>query len=332
MSEPILLVTGGTGLLGSHAAALFRERGWRVRALVRPEADLRFLEELGCEFVLGDLLRPESLRGSADDCDAVLHAAGLVMAPAGWEAFRRVNVEGTRLVLEECIRAGCPRLLHLSSVAVYGPPAAHARLPLDEEAAIDLPLEPRAHYERSKRMGESVVRRAQETAWTVLRPAVAMGERDRNFTPRIAALADRPVLPTVGRGDNTLPVVYAGNVAEACWLALTRPEARGRIYNVADDGGITQRELLAAAARERTVFVPLPRGPLEACVSAFERLAGGGPESRAVLLNTRRLWFAGRPNPFSSLRIREELGWKPSLPSLEGWQRALSWRRRVASA
>jgi nucleoside-diphosphate-sugar epimerase len=332
MTEPTLLVTGGTGLLGSHAAAHFRKRGWTIRAFVRPDADLRFLEELGCEFVLGDLLRPETLRGAGEGCDAFLHAAALVTARTGWEAYRRVNVEGTRLVLQECVRSGCPRFLHLSSVAVYGPPAAHAVLPLDEGAAVDLPLEPRAHYERSKRMAETVVQRARETAWTILRPAVVMGERDRNFTPRIAALADRRLLPIIGRGDNRLPVVYAGNVAEACWLALTRPEAAGRVYNVADDGGLTQRELLGEAAPKGVVLLPLPRRGLEAFAALRERLAGGGPESPAPLVTARRLWFAGRPNPFASLRIRDELGWRPPFTPLEGWRRALAWHRRASQA
>jgi nucleoside-diphosphate-sugar epimerase len=329
-AAPTLFVTGATGLVGSHAATLFRERGWNVRAFVRPESDLRFLEELDCEFVLGDLRRPETLRGAARGCDAVLHAAALVAAPAGWEAYRRVNVEGTRLVLQECLRAGSPRFLHVSSVAVYGPPGAHPALPLDEDAAVDLPLEPRAHYERSKRMAESVVRRATETDWTILRPAVVMGERDRNFTPRIATLAGRRLLPTVGPGDNPLPVVYAGNVAEACWLALTRPEACRRIYNVADDGALTQRELLSEAAPDGTLLVPLPRRALEACVAALERMAPAGPDRPAPLLSPRRVWFAGRPNPFRSARIREELGWRPALPALEGWRRALAWHRRVA--
>ena len=331
-AEPTLFVTGATGLVGSHAAVLFRERGWNVRAFVRPDADLRFLEELDCEFVLGDLLRPETLRGAARDCDAILHAAALVAAPAGWEAYRRVNVEGTSLVLEECVRSGCPRFLHVSSVAVYGPPGAHPALPLDEEAAVDLPLEPRAHYERSKRMAESVVRRTSETGWTILRPAVVMGERDRSFTPRIAALADRRLLPTVGRGDNSLPIVYAGNVAEACWLALTRPEARGRVYNVTEDGELTQRQLLSEAAPEGAVLLPLPRRALEACVAGLERVAPGGPDAPAPLLSPRRVWFAGRPNPFQCTRIRDELGWRPALPALEGWRRALAWHRRVAAS
>lgn len=331
MSEPLLLLTGGTGLIGSHAAELFRERGWRIRALVRPDSDLRHLEPLVSEFVLADLLRPETLRGAAEGCDAVLHAAAIVAEPAGWETHRRLNVEGTRLVLEEAVRAGCARFLHLSSVAVYGPPAAHPSLPLDEEGAVDLPLEPRAHYARSKRMAEGVVRRSETATWTILRPAVVMGERDRSFTPRVARLADRRLLVTVGRGENTLPVVYAGNVAHACWLALTRPEARGRIYNVADDGGLTQRRLLAEAAPEGAVLVPVPRGAIERAVALLERLAPGGPERPARVVDGRRVWFAGRPNPFRSDRIREELGWEPLVPTLEGWRRALTWYRRVSA-
>jgi len=329
VTRPTLFLTGGTGLVGSHAAEAFRDRGWRVRAFVRPGSDLRFLESVVDEVVLGDLRRPDSLRGAAEGCEAVLHAAAVVATPAGWETHREVNVEGTRLVLEECVRAGCPRFLHVSSVAVYGPPGAHRSLPLDEEAPVDLPLDPRAHYARSKRMAETVVRRATGTTWTILRPAVVMGERDRSFTPRIVRLADRRVVPTVGRGDNPLPVVYAGTVARASFLALTRGEARGRIYNVTGDGELTQRQLLAEAAPEGAVLVPLPRAAVEGLVAALERLSAGSADAPARLVDSRRAWFAGRPDPFHSRRIREELGWEPHMASLEGWRRALAWYRRT---
>lgn len=332
--EPTVLVTGATGLVGSHAAALFRERGWRIRALVRPGSRTRFLESLGAELVLGDVTAPDSFSGAAEGCRVVLHGAAHLGSRAPWERFRRVNVEGTRHVLSECMRAGCDRFVHLSSVAVYGPPSAQPRLPVDESSPTDTPLGRRDHYERSKRMAETAVRRAagDVVEWAVLRPAVVMGERDRHFTPRVARVAERRLLPTVGPGDNRLPVVYAGNVAEACWLAATRPEAAGGVYNVADDGGLTQRELLAEAAPPGARIVPLPRGPVEWTARAAEWASDLLPGDASRMLSVRRVWFLGHDNPFSSGRIRSELDWRPSTPPLEGWSRALEWRRHRASS
>lgn len=324
-----VFVTGGTGLVGSHAAARFSEAGWRVRALARPDSRTRFLEGLGAEIVLGDVTEPGSFSGAAEGCEAVLHAAAHLGTSAPWEHFRRVNVDGTRHVLAEAIRAGCRRFVHVSSVAVYGPPADQPRLPLDEDAPTDLPLGPSAHYERSKRMAEAAVRRTAEGAmeWSIVRPAVVMGERDRHFTPRVARLADRRLLPTVGGGDNRLPVVYAGNVAEACRLAATRDEARARAFNVADDGGITQRQLFGEAAPRRATFLPLPRSAVEAGARAADALADLWPGEVGGALSARRVWFLAHDNPFRSRRLRAELGWEPRVDTVEGWRRALAWWR-----
>lgn len=324
--RPRVLVTGATGLVGSHAAARFREEGWGVRALVRPDSDVRFLEELGAELVLGDVTRPDTLSGAAEGCRAVVHAAAHVGGPAPWERYREINVEGTRHVLTECIRAGCRRFVHLSSVAVYGPPSRQ-RLPIDEASPVDTPLGPRDHYERSKRMAERAVRRAAEgmVEWTLLRPAVVTGERDRHFAPRVAELADRSLLATVGPGDNRLPLVYAGNVAEACLLAATREEAAGRVYNVTDDGGITQRRLVEMAAPTGATVVPLPRAPVELAARLADGMASLAAGGDSRVWNARRVWFLGRPDPFVSRRISRELGWHASVTTVEGWRRTLRW-------
>ena len=323
----MVLVTGATGLIGSHAARRFRESGWGVRALARPQSSVRYLEELGTELVFGDVTAPGSLSGAADGCHAVVHAAAVLGRAAPWETFREVNVEGTRNVLTEAVRAGCERFVLVSSVAVYGDPAGHGDA-VSERSPTDSELDRRQHYERSKRMAETAVRRAGPDApgRTVLRPAVVTGERDRHFAPRVARFAGRALVPMVGSGQNRLPLVYAGNVAEACRLAVVSDEAVGRTYNVSEDGGITQRELLQAAADRSARLLPLPRRAVEAAAAVVDGVASlGGDESR--VWNGRRVRLLGRPNPYSSERIRRELDWRPKVTTREGWDRTLTWLR-----
>jgi len=324
-----VLVTGATGLIGSHAARLFHDRGWRVRALARPGSDVRFLEGLGATVVLGDVTEPSTLSGAAEGCRAVVHAAAFLGGAAPWERFREVNVEGTRHVLSEAVRAGCRRFVHVSSVAAYGDPV-HLPRPVDEEVGLEAPLGPRDHYERSKRMAEAAIEKAGEglISWSVLRPALVTGERDRHLAPRVAELADRKLLFTVGRGDNPLPLVYAGDVAEACRRAATRPEADGRVYNVVDAGSITQRQFLRDASPGRPTMLPLPRRAVESLARATDRLAALAPDGPSRVWTARRVGFLGRPNPFSADRIRRELGWRPEVGAREGWRRALRWLGR----
>lgn len=332
-----LFLTGGTGLVGSHVAELWVERGWTVRCLVRPGSDTRHLEELGCELVIGDLTRPESFRGAADGCSVAVHSAAVLGSDPPWEKHRAVNVAGTQHVVAECLRAGVDRLVHLSSVAVYGHPADHERLPIDESSPTDLPVPESARYERAKRRAEQVVRRSSgsEMEWTLLRPAMVMGERDRELTPRVVRHVRRPVVPRVGDGGNSLPVVYAGNVALAAWEAARSPDAAGRAYNVTDDGRVTQGELLETARRiteSGGPVVPVPEAVLRAGTRALGAAVELLPRELADVARGRHLWFLANDDPFDGSRIRRELGWEPATRAGEGWQRSVEWKRRVERA
>ncbi|MFQ5888536.1 MAG: NAD-dependent epimerase/dehydratase family protein [Gemmatimonadota bacterium] len=329
---PRILITGATGLVGSHAASLWSERGWRVRALVRPASDTSFLESLGCELVLGDLTDPASLRGSAGGCEVVLHAAAYLGIRAPWEGYRAPNVDGTRNILAESLHAGVRRFLHVSTVAVYGAPSQHDHLPIDEDTPTDLPVREDAYYERSKRMAEAVVRATpvSRLPWTILRPAVVVGERDRHFTRRIVELTRYGVLPVVGDGENPLPIVFAGNVAVALWLAAEREVAVGRTYNVTGDGRLTQRQLFSIAAGEKGQLrlVPLPPALLRGVGSVLEAAFAALGRHRRPRLNRARVWFLANPDPYDGGRIRRELEWNPTTSTVEGWTRSVAWYRQ----
>jgi nucleoside-diphosphate-sugar epimerase len=329
------LVTGGTGLIGSHTAALFREMGWRVRALIRPTSDAAFLEELGCEFVLADLTSPESVSGAADGCEVVIHSAAQLGKPASMERHVDVNVEGTRRILKEAIDAGVRRFVHISSVAAYGAPFDESLLPLDEETPLDEPIPEEDHYSLTKRMAEEVVRKVdRRVEWCILRPDMVMGERDRLFTPRVSRWASRPVLTTLGMGANDLPLVYAGNVALAAWLAATRDAAAWRTYNVTDDGELTQKTLvrIAAGRGPDAPVLPLPVPIIAAAGRVASAVGRIIPGVRPRVLTPRRLRLFTEGDPYDGALIGEELGWNPAVSTEEGWRRSVDWHRAHMAA
>ena len=325
-----VLLTGGTGLVGSHVAERLVRDGHRVRAVVRPDAETEFLRGLGAELRPGDVTRPETLAAAFDACDGLVHAAAMVVARASEEAYHRVNVAGTEAVLQAAIRAGVTRAVHVSSVAVYGGPEALARGSIDETAPTDDPLPTGEYYARSKRESEAVAwRYAAESSLqvVVIRPDVVYGERDRAVIPRLVRYLDRPITLTVGDGRLDLPLVYAGNVADGIVRALAAPGAAGRAYNLANDFPVTQRgffELVAGALRRRPRFIALPYRLADAAAAVAETLARlrGGP---APALNRRRVAFLGLGNPFVSERARRELGWSPAVDHPEGVRRAVAW-------
>ena len=98
-SNDLLLVTGATGLVGSHVAEQALQRGWRVRALVRQNAKVGFLRGLNVELVDGDLDQPESLQSACEGVTIVIHCAAKVGDWGRTDEYRRINVTGTRSLL-----------------------------------------------------------------------------------------------------------------------------------------------------------------------------------------------------------------------------------------
>jgi nucleoside-diphosphate-sugar epimerase len=307
-----VFLTGGTGLLGSHLAHELRAHGHEVVAMHRRAADTLFLEETECELVEGDIRDDaEALSPLMEGCSHVVHGAALVYAEGAWPRIRAVNVDGTRNVLTAARLAGVQHAVHLSSVAVYGDSGA----PIDERTPIDSDLPPGDLYARSKREAEEVARGIEEKRGfpvTILRPAAVYGERDRLMAPALERILRLPLVPLLGPAENTLPVVYAGNVAVATRLALEAGRG-GTTYDVALDHPLTQRQLMkwmAAGLGLSPRFFTLPAALVRGGGAVLAQLGIGTPGAKHLPIN-RLTQLALDPNPFASQRIRSELGWSP---------------------
>jgi dihydroflavonol-4-reductase len=116
-------VTGGTGFVGSSLVRALRRRGDDVVALVRSPGRAHLLEDLGCELRQGDVGDPDLVRTSLEGCDAVFHCAGIYrvgIRDSERAAMYAVNVRGTEQVLDAAIDAGVRRVIHVSTVNVFG--------------------------------------------------------------------------------------------------------------------------------------------------------------------------------------------------------------------
>lgn len=323
------LVTGATGLVGSHVVERLLNEGWNVRAFVRdPNAKL---ESRGVERAVGNVLDADTFVRAAAGCDVIFHTAAAITASGGWDIYRQLNVDGTSNAIAAAERTGA-RLLQLSSVAVYGPNTRYrgASGKTDEETPLaDLPE--RAYYARSKRESERLVLAAHGSGriWaTAVRPDVIYGRRDRQFVPRIARLLQRGVAPVIGGGRSILAVVHAANVADGAIRAATHDAAGGRVYNLANDYDVTVRDFLLLGAQglgRRVRLVPLSLPMAKAALRASKailKLATGG---RANVLSTVSLSMVTRDNPFTSERARRELGWSPRMHPEQGVPDAFQW-------
>jgi nucleoside-diphosphate-sugar epimerase len=314
-----ILVTGAAGLVGTHVLEALRARGERPRALVRAHAR-EIVESYGAEPVIGDVTDAATWDRAARGARAIVHGAALVVTRDSFDEFTRVNVGGTRLAMEAARRTGA-RLIYVSSVAVYGRTEVYAAG--KDGVTEDYPFQPLPggdFYARTKRAAEQLVQEESSRgslAAIAIRPNVIYGERDQLFTRRLVANLKRGLVPQIGPGTNHLSCVYAGNVASAIVAAIDAPARPGfRAYNVTRDAPplLPQREFFATFAEaigRRPHFMRVPVWLVRACITGWSTLLKLLFPGRYAGLGSAALSFVLGENPFSTERIRTELGWTP---------------------
>ena len=327
---PTALVTGATGQVGRHVVERLRGEGWSVRALVRDLAAATSLRALDVDLALGDVLDESSFVTAASGREVIFHTAAAVTPSGGWEAFRRPNVDGTRSAVAAARSSGA-RLVHVSSVAVYGGTGRYREGTLTDETSPLSPLRDADFYARSKRESEAIVMEACERGdiWAAaVRPDVIYGRHDRQFVPRIARLLRSGFAPLIGVGDTTLAIVHAENVVDGMFRAAVSDQARGRSYNLSNDFDVTAADFFRLAGvglgrRVRTIRVPY--GIARMGERVVRRVAGIIPGNGAQAVSFSAVDFLGRNNPFTSDRARAELGWDPQVRPEVGIPDAFAW-------
>jgi dihydroflavonol-4-reductase len=234
------LVTGAAGFIGSHVVVALAQAGASVRAFDR---------EVPCElpagvaFVQADLLDRDALRRALEDCDTVFHLAAVYSySPREAAAMERVNVEGTRVLIEE---AGARRIVHTASCATCGPVAGRAATEADAPA----PWELRVPYKRTKLAGERMALEATARGANIVivNPTTPVGPGDRRPTPTGKMVAD----VAAGRSRaylarSALNIVAVEDVARGHLLACERGRA-GQRYLLGGEN-LSMREVFAVIA------------------------------------------------------------------------------------
>lgn len=318
----MILVTGATGLVGSHLVRALRAEERPVRILVRSGSRLDALWPLGVEPVEGDLEHPQSLDGAVRGVESVLHAAARVVVHGDEERVLAVNLEGTLSLARAARQAGVRRFVFLSSVAVYGRSGEGA---VDEDSA----LEPSGAYSRSKVESERALlamHAAGELDVRIVRPCIIYGPGDRHFLPSLLPALRLPVVPLPGGGRALTSLVHAADVARATLLSWSCQAASGRAYNVTDGQPVRWAQLFRLTARlmgRRPLFLPLPGRPLVLLASALHPVARLAGARAAALLHPGTLRAFLRHGRYSIERARRELGYEPEVPLEEGLTGAL---------
>jgi len=317
-----VLVTGGSGQLGSEVARALVARGDAVRCLLRDPSRARLLDGIEVQRLPGDVTAPESLKRAVAGCDAVLHLAGVVSYSPGSRALQQaVNVGGTRNLLDAAAAAGVGRFVLTSSIAaigyVDGPGEGDEDTP-DNWGPFGL------GYMDTKRESEALVLSDRRVEGVAVNPGIVFGARDLHqnggrMLLQVAA-GGPPAVPPGATTCATLRDVGAGHL-----LALDRGRP-GRRYVLGGTTG-TFAEIFARVAAVMGRPAPsrvAPRAALVAFGALQElkaRFTGGEPPltrslARVTCKNRR----------YRSDRAITELGYAPS-PLEEGIRACRDWYR-----
>ncbi len=340
-------VTGATGFLGSHVARVLAEQGAELRLLVRPTSDLRNLDDLNADRVVGDLRDPASIEKALSGCDVVFHVAAdyrLWVRGRDSDEMYRSNVEGTRAVLEASRKQGVRRVVYTSSVATMGFISNDAAAELgsawtsdgarpytstvaDEQSPVGL-ADMIGHYKRSKFMAEQVAVEAARAGVDVVivNPTTPIGERDIKPTPTGRIVLDFLKRKFPAYVETGLNLVDATECARGHIQALEKGRS-GERYILGGEN-LTLKQILDRLAAITSLPSPTVKLPYIFALAAgvVDEMVTGrvlGREPRATIDTVRM----GRKLMFvSSAKAERELGWR-TVPVDGALRRSVEWFR-----
>ncbi|MDQ3780617.1 MAG: complex I NDUFA9 subunit family protein [Chloroflexota bacterium] len=234
-----ILITGGTGFVGRAIRSALAGRP--LRLLVRNPANHAHQATDLVEVVEGDVTDAESLRGTMDDCEAVIHLVAIIDERGG-ATFDKVIRQGSVNVIDEAQRAGATRLLHMSALG-----AMH---------------DPKFAYFEAKWQAEQAVKRSP-LAWTIFRPSIIFGPGDGFITVLANLVRAAPLVPVVGSGESTFQPIRVNEVAASYARALDDPKTIGQIYELGGGQIYTYEEMIdllkvKLGKRGPNIHVPVP--------------------------------------------------------------------------
>jgi uncharacterized protein YbjT (DUF2867 family) len=216
-----VLVTGGTGVVGQAAVTEILAGGNTVRLLSRNAAEDAKQWTTGVESWPASLGDQNEVRGCAEGCDLVIHAAGII-EETGSLTFESVNVDGTRAIVREAERCKVGRFIYVSSLGAETGDSA---------------------YHRSKRRAEDIVRNFAG-GWIIVRPGNVYGPGDEVVSLLLTLVRTFPVVPVIGTGEDKFQPIWVEDLAAALSECIRRTDLHGRVLEIAGEEKTCLNDLL----------------------------------------------------------------------------------------
>jgi len=322
-----ILVTGGSGFIGSHLVEALVKEDCDVRCLVRKTSDVGYLEKLDAEIVYGDITDKNSLTAAIKGIDVVYHSAGIL---GQWgipdKAYWEIHVKGTEHILQMSLEEGIKKFIHCSSCGVIGP---IKDVPADELC----PYNPSNIYETTKAQAEKLVIDAYhkyKLPVTVIRPEFVYGPRDMHVL-RLFEAIEKGRFVRIGGGASYIHPTFISDLIHGLLLVVGRNEVRsaGEIYHITGERYVTVDKLLSlicgALGRQR----PMIRVPYRLGWTAAILLECLGRAIRVKPpLTVSAVKFFNEDRGFTWAKAESDLGYHPTVTLNEGIERTATWYRQ----
>ncbi|MBN2355630.1 NAD-dependent epimerase/dehydratase family protein [candidate division KSB1 bacterium] len=316
------LVTGASGFTGGYMVDHLLERGYEVRAFVRPSSNIEKLKIKPVEIAQGDLITKSTLVKAMQDVDVVFHIGALYRAANLPERiFWDVNVIGTENVMQAALETGVRRVIHCSTCGVHG----HVEKPPANENA---PIEPGDMYQDSKVEAERVAMfffRDKGLPVTVVRPVGIYGPGDMRMLKLYRMIYNRKFI-MFGGGNVYYHLTYVTDTVEGFRLASEKPDAVGQTYIIAGDKYFTLNQFTEMVANALNVPRPrlnLPVWPLYVAGYLCEKICV--PLRVQPPIFRRRVDIFNHSRAFDISKAKNELGYQPKVDLEEGIKRTAQW-------
>ncbi len=311
-----ILITGGTGFIGSHLVRALLAKGKKVRVLARKTSSIKKLEKLNVEILYGSLDDVNSLVEATKGIKTVYHLAAMLGSPEiTYKQLYNVNVKGTKNLIEACTKNKVRRFVLISSVAAMGP----AKHMADEKTKCN----PKTDYDKTKYFSELAVKKSK-LDWTIVRPTMVYGPGEIRNKAKLFRLVQKGFFVILGNGKNFMSLVYIDNLIKGIILAKESKKAIRHTYIISDRNPYTMNEFITTIARQENVKTPIHLPVWIAYIGAFFfrifRIFGV-PQ----LLSKDRIKNMTMNHSFNISKAINELKYEPKISLGEGVKETVQW-------
>jgi nucleoside-diphosphate-sugar epimerase len=316
-----ILVTGASGFLGSHICEIINDAGYVVHAVVRSASSRDWLDHSWLTLHEGEFSDRAFVSSILEGFEAVIHSAAELVG-ASTEALYSINVEATRILAEESIKAGVKKFVFISSRDAGG--VNKTAVPKSESDP-DTPYTP---YGKSKKMAEEELAKLKDKINVIsLRPVLIYGPRDRHLLRLFELIKKMSLVPIVGIKPVYMPLIFVRDVAGAALAALRARLPSGSSFYISDGSPHTMESLYRQAASFLGKKLRMIRIP--ARLASFIVAALYGARTREVAVTPQAvLEMRHRYRLVSTEKARRELLWEPVTRLELGIPLTLEWYKK----